>query len=69
VTFEKCLSHLDACGLDATGVSSANYFLTAWQQGQMLAARVEVEAEHQGSIALLNSEEKSISLTYVVRRP
>lgn len=68
VAFERWLAHFDACGLDATGVSSHNYYLTAWQQGQILTAQVASGGEHQGGISLLHAGETSISARYLVRR-
>ncbi len=70
VTFERWLDHIDANGFDASGVTGSNsYYLTVWQQGQMLSATVEINGEDQGGISLLNSGERSISARYVRRRP
>jgi hypothetical protein len=70
LTFERWLDHLDAHGFDASGVTGSNsYYLSVWQQGQMLSAAVEIGGESQGGISLLNSGERSISAHYLRRRP
>lgn len=69
LTFEKWLAHFDNCGLDATGASPDNYYLTVWQQGQMLSAQVALGAEHQGGISMFYCGEKTINARYVIRRP
>ena len=68
LTFERWLDHLDACGLDASGASPARYYLTVWQQGQMLSAQVTLGGEQQGGISMFYCGEKTINARYVLRR-
>jgi hypothetical protein len=68
LTFERWLNHLDSCGCDASGGSPDHYYLTVWQQGQMLSAQVAFGGEHQGSVSMFYCGEKTINVRYVVKR-
>jgi hypothetical protein len=65
MAFDSWLDHLEAHGVccDREG-GPDTFYVTVWQRGQMLSAQIQLDGGVQGSIALLNCGERSISVEY-----